>query len=415
MAERLRVSVENAEDCAILTCCPDGFITSWNHGADVIFGYGKHEIVGQPYASLIAGDDGGGTLLQAMQAARLEPHVRSERWHQRRDGSRFWAHGRMAPLHDRAGAIAGYIEILHDRSAERQSREALEAMNAELEQRIAERTAELAAANERLVAEMAERERTEVQLRQAQKIEALGHLTGGIAHDFNNLLTAIMGGLEVIRMRTQDPRTLRLIDSSMNAAARGASLITQLRAFAGRQRLNTEVVALNTLVGDMREQLNGIAGHTVVISLALDPGAWPVLADPEQVRVALVNLTANARETMTGGGSLHIATGNESVGPATATPSLAPGDYGTLAVRDDGQGMTEEAMARLFEPFFTTKDVGKGSGLGLAQVYGFVRQSGGDIRVVSHPGQGTSLTLLLPRAVEPAPGPAGHPAPSQDP
>jgi signal transduction histidine kinase len=277
---------------------------------------------------------------------------------------------------------------------------------AELERRVAARTSELAAANQRLRAEIAERTRTEEQLRQAQKIEALGHLTAGIAHDFNNLLTAILGGLEVIRRRIDDPRTLRLIDSSTSAAERGAKLIEQLMAFARKQKLNVEAVDLNQLVSEMTEKLQRVVGSAVGVVLALEPGAWPVLADPGQVRMALLNLSVNARDTMESGGALLISTGNVTVAAADASPALQAGDYGALCVRDSGPGMSEEALAHLFEPFFTTKDVGKGSGMGLAQVYGFVRQSQGDVQVSSSPGQGTSLTILLPRAPEPAPSTA---------
>jgi signal transduction histidine kinase len=302
----------------------------------------------------------------------------------------------MVPLRDRRGAVAGFLKILYDRSVEKEARDALVALNAELESRVAERTRDLAAANERLRAEMEERARTEEQIRQLQKMEALGQLTGGIAHDFNNLLTAILGGLEVTRRRIDDPRTVRLIDSSINAAQRGAKLIAQLMAFARKQHLRVEYLPLNTLVREMQDLLERSLGSGVRLHLDLSPDAWPVMADASQVQTALLNLAINARDAMPGGGDLFVATGNLAVADGAA--DLAAGDYATLTLRDTGTGMSEAVKARLFEPFFTTKDVGKGTGLGLAQVYGFVRQSGGDVRVDSEVGRGTTIAILLPRA-----------------
>jgi PAS domain S-box-containing protein len=405
--ERYRMMVESAIDYAIFTCGLDGRITSWNSGAQAIFGYAPAEIIGHPYARIFTADD----VLedrpeQEMRTARGDFSVRSERWHRRRDGSRFWSSSRMVPLRNVRGDAAGYLKILYDRTMEKDARDALETLNAELEIRVAERTRDLAAANERLLAEIAEREQTEEQLRQLQKIEALGQLTGGIAHDFNNLLTAILGGLEVMRRRVDDPRTLRLIDSSTSAAERGARLIAQLMAFARKQKLNVEQIALNALVREMLELLERSVGSSVRVSLELDPEAWPVLADATQVQTALLNLAINARDAMEGGGTLCISTGNKVVAASQTGNMLPTGDYGSLCVRDSGTGMSEDVLGRLFEPFFTTKEVGKGTGLGLAQVYGFVRQSGGDIRVDSALGRGTSISILLPRAV-PAEGLAG--------
>jgi len=304
------------------------------------------------------------------------------------------------PLRDLRGEVAGYLKILYDRSAEKQARDALEVLNAELEIRVAERTRALEAANEQLRAEFADRERTAEQIRQLQKMEALGHLTGGIAHDFNNLLTAILGGLEVTRMRIEDPRTLKLIDSSISAAQRGAKLIAQLMAFARRQNLQVEYLPINTLVEEMRELLERSVGTSVTLTFDFAPDAWPVMADASQVQTAVLNLAINARDAMPNGGSLRISTGNTLIETPPPGTELAAGAYATLTVEDTGTGMTDEVKMRLFEPFFTTKDVGKGTGLGLAQVYGFVRQSGGDVLVDSTLGRGSRITILLPRGTE---------------
>ncbi|WP_428485359.1 ATP-binding response regulator [Rhodopila sp.] len=396
--EHYRMIIETATECAVITCDLDGRITSWNAGAEMIFRQSPAEVIGKSHEYIFADTDiAADRPEQTTSGAPSGLNVESECWHQRSDGSLFWSSSRVLPLLDRGGSISGYLKILHDRSEQHAFRDAV---NADLEQRVADRTRELAAANANLLAEIAEHDRTAEQLRQAQKMETLGHLTGGIAHDFNNLLTAIMGGLEVMRLRIEDPRTLRLIDSSMNAAERGARLIAQLVAFARKQKLHVERVDLNRLVSSMRQELERVVGAPAKVSLALDPKAWPVLADAGQVRMALRNLSGNARASMESGGLLTISTGNESVAASASGSTLPAGDYGTFCLRDNGKGMSEDVLAHLFEPFFTTKDVGKGSGLDLAQVYGFVRQSGGDIRVSSRPGHGTSLTILLPRAPE---------------
>jgi PAS domain S-box-containing protein len=399
--ERYRMIVESAVDYAIFTCGLDGRITSWNSGAEAILGYAPEQIIGQPCARIFMADDVAADVPETeMRSARAGIGVRAERWHRRRDGTRFWSSGRMVPLRNRRGEVAGFLKILYDRTVEKDALEALETLNAELEHRVEQRTRELAAANERLRAEIAERERTGEQIRQLQKMEALGQLTGGIAHDFNNLLTAILGGLEVTRLRIDDPRTLRMIDSSVSAAQRGAKLIAQLMAFARRQNLELDYVPINELLQEMRELLERSVGSAVTLTFDFAPDVWPVMADASQVQTAVLNLAINARDAMPDGGALRIATGNALVrGPADGT-DVPPGDYATLSVEDTGTGMSEEVKGRLFEPFFTTKEVGKGTGLGLAQVYGFVRQSGGDVRVESVLGRGTKITILLPKAVE---------------
>ncbi|PPQ28398.1 ATP-binding response regulator [Rhodopila globiformis] len=399
--ERYRMIVESAIDYAIFTCGLDGRITSWNSGAEAVLGYRPEEIIGAPGARIFMPEDAAAGVPEAeMQAALTGASVNAERWHRRRDGSRFWSSGRMVPLRNRRGEAEGYLKILYDRSAEKEARDALEALNAELEIRVADRTRALEAANQRLREEFAERERTAEQIRQLQKMEALGQLTGGIAHDFNNLLTAILGGLEVTRMRVEEPRTLKMIDSSISAAQRGAKLVAQLMAFARRQNLEVECRQINTLVEEMLELLARSVGTSVTLTFDLAPDAWTVMADASQVQTAILNLAINARDAMPNGGCLRISTGNTLIEAAAPGTELAPGEYAMLAVEDTGTGMTDEVKTRLFEPFFTTKEIGKGTGLGLAQVYGFVRQSGGDVLVRSALGQGSRITILLPRATE---------------
>jgi PAS domain S-box-containing protein len=397
-SERYRMILESAVDYAIFTCGLDGRITSWNAGAQAILGYAPEDIIGEPCARIFMADDVVADVPEMeMRTTHGGISVRAERWHRRRDGTRFWSSGRMLALRGRGGNVAGYLKILYDRSVEKDVRDALEALNAELEDRVAERTRALAEANEKLRAEIRQRELAGEQIRQLQKMEALGQLTGGIAHDFNNLLTAILGGLEVTRRRIDDPRSVRLIDSSINAAQRGAKLIAQLLAFARKQNLQVAYLPLNMLVRDMHELLERSVGSSVRLVYDLADDVWPVMADANQVQTALLNLAINARDAMPGGGILRISSFNTCV--EVADTDLAAGEYATLTVQDNGTGMTQAVQKCLFEPFFTTKDVGKGTGLGLAQVYGFVRQSGGTVRVYSVVGEGSTITILLPRAV----------------
>jgi PAS domain S-box-containing protein len=396
-SDRYRMIIDSAVDHAILTSGPDGRVTSWNTGAQAILGYKPQDIVGQPVDRLFTADDIAADIPSAeMRAAQDGTGVRTERWHCHRDGSHIWSSGRTLALRDSQGQFAGYLQILREHSAEKAARDAL---HAEVEARVAERTRALTDANEKLQAELREQQRAADKLRQTQKIEAVAHLTAGVAHDFNNLLTAILGGLEVIRRRIDDPNSLRLIDSAISAAQRGAKLIAQLRAFARQQYLAATPLPLNTLVLEMQETLERSADKSIRIEYDLANDAWPAMADAGQMQSALLNLATNACDAMPDGGTLRISTTNTQV--ATDETELAAGDYATISVHDNGTGMTGDIKARLFEPFFTTKELGRGTGLGLAQVYGFVRQSGGTVRACSEPGKGTTITILLPRAAEP--------------
>jgi signal transduction histidine kinase/CheY-like chemotaxis protein len=285
-----------------------------------------------------------------------------------------------------------------DYLAERDVAEAqLRELAGTLEQKVAERTRDLAEANDRLTAEIAERERIEARLIQAQKMEAVGQLTGGIAHDFNNLLTAIVGSLDLLLRRTDDEKVLRLARNALQAAERGAKLTTQLLAFSRRQRLSPTPVDPNKVVSGMADLLGRAIGTHISIEMRLDPSLWRALADPTQLEVMILNLAINARDAMPGGGRLQIETRNVAEVPQALAAELAAGEYVALAVTDNGCGMPPEVLARAFEPFFTTKHQGKGTGLGLAQLYGFARQSGGTVRIESEEGRGTTVTIYLPR------------------
>ena len=247
--------------------------------------------------------------------------------------------------------------------------------------------------------EIQRREAAEAALRQAQKLEAIGQLTGGVAHDFNNLLTAVLGNLELVEMRLTDERLRGMVQTASRAAMRGAALTQQLLAFSRKQHLVPIPVDLNATVETLTEMLGRTLGGTVEVGTDLAPALWPALIDPTQIELAILNLVINARDAMPDGGTVVIETRNLAAADAARRPELAPGDYVVVAVHDTGEGMSEEVKAHAFEPFYTTKQVGKGSGLGLSQVYGLAHQSGGTVAIDSTLGVGTIIEIILPRAV----------------
>jgi DNA-binding response OmpR family regulator len=270
----------------------------------------------------------------------------------------------------------------------RRSEDALRALNATLDKQVQERTEALEQANRKLREEVAQRQKAESELMQAQKMEAVGQLTGGLAHDFNNLLTAVVGNLDLIRARATEPRIVRLAENAFKAAERGSKLTAQLLAFSRTQKLATESVDLNRLILDASELLNTSLGANVTVSTDLDARAPFVIADANQLEVSLLNLAINARDAMPDGGSLTITTACDPDGRRVM-----------LSVTDTGSGMSPDVIARAFDPFFTTKPPGKGPGLGLSQVYGLVRQMGGDVDIRSEVGKGTSVQLSLRRSI----------------
>ena len=293
-------------------------------------------------------------------------------------------------------------------------------------QTILRRTNELNHLNEtleeRVASETAERLRAEAALRQAQKMEAIGQLTGGVAHDFNNLLQVICGSLENLRQRfgsDADARLRRLIELAVQAAERAASLTQRLLAFSRQQPLAPEVIDPNRLVSGMSDLIRRSIGEMVAMETALAAGVWRVFADPNQLESALLNLAVNARDAMPNGGKLTIETANTHLDEAYATShEVAPGQYVAICVTDTGEGMTSEVIDRVFDPFFTTKPPGQGSGLGLSQVYGFVKQSQGHVKAYSELGAGTTVKIYLPRSTGPDSAEASYehqPVPQGDP
>ena len=305
------------------------------------------------------------------------------------------------------GAIfLGWVAVraLRLNAASRKEAES-EAERAEaLELAVRERTQELWEANKALKAEAAEREAAEAQLRQVQKMEAVGQLTGGIAHDFNNMLAVVVGGIDLAKRRLNGPRreVQHHLTNAMEGATRAAALTRRLLSFARSEPLLPERVDSRELVTGMSELLDRTLGERIKIVTKLGANAWPVFVDSHQLENAILNLAVNARDAMEGTGTLTIKTGNITVA-ANEVGDIRPGDYLQLSVTDTGCGMTDEVKERAFEPFFTTKPIGKGTGMGLSQIFGFAHQSGGEVGIESELGKGTTVSLYLPRTEAAAP------------
>jgi PAS domain S-box-containing protein len=392
--ERVLRERQNARYHAIVDSAPDAIITvdenysiQWVNGAvDHVLGYGHSELLGQNLNLLLEQDD---PLLPFFSETSADHKTEAAipviaRYKNGKSGYFDVSFGRWrADQRDFVTTIwRDVTERVAADAALRDARDALQKSNEELETRVEERTRE--------------REIALRQLHESQKMESIGQLTGGVAHDFNNLLAVILGSLGLLKKAVpDDPRVSRLLDRAIQGAERGATLTTRLLAFARRQELKVESVALQKLIPEMLDFLRHTVGHSIVIQAEVSPDVWAVEVDANQLELALINLAVNARDAMPQGGSLTIACHNEDSGKKAALP---PGPFVCITVTDTGEGMTEATLARAQDPFFTTKGVGKGTGLGLSMVQGFTAQSGGAMRIKSAPGQGTKVTLWLPRA-----------------
>ena len=362
---RFRLLVHGVTDYAIFMLDPHGCITNWNSGAELMKGYRAEEIIGQHFSCFYTEEDRrNGEPQRALEAAMRDGRCEREGWRIRKDGSRFWANAIIDPIYE-DGTLVGFAKITRDITERRQAQQALE--------------------------------EAREQLFQAQKMEALGQLTGGIAHDFNNLLQALSGCLQMVERRISDPQVRELLAAGHQAVGRGAKVTRQLLAFARGEMLRPEPINIRDRLLGASELLTHALRADIRLEMDLPPDLWPIEVDPTQFELALLNLAVNARDAMPEGGNLRIVGRNAPLPPGQDPEGLA-GDFVCLAVIDTGTGMAPDVLARAMEPFFTTKGVGKGSGLGLSQVYGFARQSGGTARISSAPGQGTTVLLLLPRA-----------------
>ncbi|MDP9812305.1 PAS domain S-box-containing protein [Rhizobium tibeticum] len=365
--EQFRLLVQGVVDYAIYMLDPQGYVSSWNLGAQRIKGYAPEEIIGQHFSKFYTDEDKAQNLPKiALENAEREGRFEKEGWRIRKDGTRFWANVIIDAIHADDGRLIGFAKITRDITEKRQAEETLQ--------------------------------RAQQELFQAQKMEALGQLTGGVAHDFNNLLTAILGSLEIAQKRAAVGKDVtELIKNAIQGARRGASLTQRLLAFSRKQELTLEAVDIPTLVRGMAEMLRRSIGPTIEINTSFPLALSRVHSDPNQLESALLNLALNARDAMPKGGSVVIAAKEHwlAVGDVGG---LKPGHYVCLSVADDGEGMDVATLESATTPFFTTKGLGKGTGLGLPMVQGLMAQSGGSLVLRSSTGVGTTAELWLPVA-----------------
>jgi PAS domain S-box-containing protein len=365
--EQFRLLVHGVSDYAIYMLDLKGIVTNWNLGAYRIKGYSAEEIVGSHFSKFYTDEDRrAGEPQRTLETVDREGRLEKEGWRVRKDGSRFWANVVIDAIRDDDGKLIGYAKITRDITERRETQRQLEI------------------AREALL--------------QSQKMEAIGQLTGGIAHDFNNLLMAVLGSLELMRKRLpDDPRLLVLLENAIQGAQRGSLLTKRMLAFARRQELKQEAVAIPELVRGMTDMLQRSLGPSILIETHFPLVGKPVLGDANQLEMILLNLAVNARDAMPEGGRIVIATEEKVLREADGN-RLKPGSYICLSVQDTGEGMDEATLRRAMEPFFTTKGPGKGTGLGLSMVHGIAEQSGGWFNLQSRQGEGTTAELWLPVA-----------------
>lgn len=371
--EQLRLLMQSVSDYAIYMLDARGQVASWNLGAERIKGYRSEEVIGEHFSKFYtAAGRANGEPDMALETAAREGRYEKEGKRVRKDGTEFWANVVIHPIRGEHDEIVGFAKVTRDISERLEAQRALEF------------------AREALM--------------QSQKMEAIGQLTGGVAHDFNNLLMAVLGSLELLRRRIpDDQRTSALIDNAVQGAQRGVTLTQRMLAFARQQSLKPELLDVRQLIRSVRDLLVRSAGPATSLEWAIPDDVAPVLADANQLELALLNLVTNARDAVADGGRITVSVGNEHIAKAGAR-APSPGSYVVIAVSDDGAGMDEPTLARCVEPFFTTKGVGRGTGLGLSMVHGMAEQSGGCLRIRSRPGEGTRAEILLPMVQNDAEG-----------
>ena len=366
--EQFKLLVQSVTDYAIYMLDPQGYVSSWNPGAERIKGYLPDEIIGEHFSRFYTPEDcEAGVPALALETAEREGRFVKEGWRVRKDGSLFWANIVIDPIRDDTGKLVGFAKITRDLTEREQNQRELE--------------------------------RTREALFQSQKMDAIGQLTGGVAHDFNNLLMATLSSLALLRKRLPDDRqALRLLDNAVEAAQRGATLTQRMLAFARRQDLKPERIDIPMLVRGMTDLIRRTLGPSMLIETHFPLSLSAVTADANQVEMALLNLVVNARDAMPNGGSITIAAREHDLAHGGGPIGLKPGHYVSLSVIDTGAGMDDATAARAMEPFFTTKGVGKGTGLGLSMIHGLAEQSGGRLILKSRLGEGTTAELWLPVA-----------------
>jgi PAS domain S-box-containing protein len=369
---RYRRLVEAVVDYAIFQLDTRGLVTTWNAGAQRIKGYDPDEIIGRHFSQFYTPEDcAAGVPARALETASTKGRYDAEGWRVRKDGSRFWASVVIDRIDDDLGRPCGFAKVTRDITERREAQLRLQDV--------------------------------QTQLAASQKLEAIGQLSGGIAHDFNNLLMIVLGNLETAERHalqlTGQSNLLRSLAHAKRGAQRAAALTTRLLAFSRRQALDPKPIDPTRFVAGMQDFLQRTLGEKIEVEVVGGTGLWRIEADVSHLESAIVNLAINARDAMPDGGKLTLEAANVAADEeyCRVNPELAPGQYIAICLTDTGTGMSPEAMSRAFEPFFTTKEPGHGTGLGLSQVYGFVKQSGGHIKIYSELGQGTSIKIYLPR------------------
>ncbi|MGF7163534.1 PAS domain S-box-containing protein [Rhodoligotrophos appendicifer] len=358
-------------DYAIFQIDPSGQIVTWNQGAQRIKGYSPEEIIGQHFSCFYSDDDqAAGLPTKALESASREGRYEAEGWRVRKDGTKFWALVVLDRITSEAGELIGFAKITRDITERMEAQKLLRA--------------------------------TEERLAVSQKMEAVGQLSGGIAHDFNNLLMIVFGNLETAQRKARgvsDSNLDRAISNAMRGAQRAAALTSRLLAFSRRQALDPKPLDVNRFLTGTADFLQRSLGEMIDMEVVGSAGLWRIEADVSHLESALVNLAINARDAMPGGGKITIEATNVFADESycRANPEVSPGQFVLICVSDTGSGMTPEVADRVFEPFFTTKEVGQGTGLGLSQVYGFVKQSGGHVKIYSEVDQGTTVKIYFPR------------------
>src|SRR5215813_4760364 len=362
---RFQIFLESVSDYAIFVLDASGHVASWNSTAQKIIGYMTQEIVGKHFSIFYRPDERrAGVPNRALELAVQKGRHEMEGWRLRKNGTPFFVTGVLTAIRDDNSNLLGFASVLRDTTERRNTQE------------------ELVEARE--------------QLAMAQKMEAIGKLTGGIAHDFNNLLMIIGGSAQLFKCLL-DPKLPRAIEAIQSAAKRGETLTRQLLTFSRRQHLNPTVIDLNFSIKNMRTMIESSLRGNIVYRENLAPSLWPVKVDLAEVELAIVNIAVNARDAMSNGGVFTVSASNVT---ADNEPSNAgkPSDYVAIEFSDSGMGIPPNLLSKIFDPFFTTKEVGKGTGLGLSQVYGFGHQAGGTVKAQSKVGQGTKISVYLPRA-----------------
>ncbi|CDX48753.1 FOG: PAS/PAC domain protein [Mesorhizobium plurifarium] len=363
---QFRLLVSGVTDYALYMLDPNGLVTSWNAGAERIKGYAAEEIVGQHFSRFYTEHDrAAGLPARALSMATRDGHFETEGHRVRKDGTLFWANVVIDPIRDEQGELLGFAKITRDITDRRDAEVALR--------------------------------QAQAQRAHAQKMDALGQLTGSIVHDFNNLLTVVDSYVRKVKNAGVDPEMKRATESVELALERGAGLTRQLLAFSRKHAARAEVVSLAERVEAVRGMIAGSMRKSVKLVAAVGPETWPVKVDPGELELSLVNIAFNARDAMPDGGLVTITAENMLLSSGDDAAGLQ-GEFVALRVTDTGIGIAPDLLPQVFEPFFTTKGPEKGTGLGLAQVYGFAQQSGGAVTIDSEVGKGTTVTIYLPRA-----------------